>query len=268
MCNKSDRQREFEAGGERGMGRSPVLSVGGLEKAYGRTRVLEGVDLEVGAGEFVVLLGPAGAGKSTLLGAVAGLVAADRGRIAVLGHDLAAHRVTAAAVMGIVFEDGVLDPDRSLVANLLYHSGLHGLDRRRVNATIAAELERLGLGAQRRDAVRVLGPANRRRVELVRALLHEPAILMVDEGSAGLDGEGRRQVLADARAAAVRGMAVIWATHRPDEAGDLDRLAVLDHGRIVFDGNPGDFVVERGAPSLEAADRTLAPRPDDGDEQP
>lgn len=244
------------------MGRSPVFSVEGLEKAFGRARVLEGVDLVVGEGEFVILLGSPGAGKSTLLGVAAGLVAADRGRLTLHGRDVKNLGPAASSNVGIVFEDGVLDLDRSLMANLLYHAGLHGLDRRNVRPAIAAELERLGLTSHAGDPARLLGPTNGRRIELVRALLHGPSLLLVDEGASGLDPEGRRLVLADAHAAADRGTAVLWATHRTDEVADLDRLAVLEHGRIEFLGSPLEFVAEREAPNLEAAYRTLAPRAD------
>src|SRR5687767_14837783 len=120
------------------MDRSPVLSVEGLEKAFGRARVLEGVDLVVERGQFVALLGPAGVGKSTLLETIAGIVPADRGRVTVLGRDLRRRRA-AAEGLGIVFAEPFLDLDRSLVANLLYHAGLQGLDRRGAKEIIGAE---------------------------------------------------------------------------------------------------------------------------------
>lgn len=241
------------------MDRSPVLQVEGLEKAFGRARVLEGVDLLVDGGQFVVLLGPPGSGKSALLGAIAGFVPTDRGGLTVLGRDVRQTR-TANPAVGIVFREPLLDLDRSIVANLHYHAALQGIDRRSAAVIISAELERLALGANGGDPAKVLGPANRRRLDVVRALLHRPRLLLVDSGTANLDAEDGQLVLADARQAAARGTAVLWATDRPEEVRDGDRLAILHHGRIAFAGEPAALVAERNAGSLEAAYKTLTAR--------
>lgn len=233
---------------------SPAVAVTALEKAFARTRALEGVDLVAPPGAFVVLLGPHGAGKSTLLSLVAGLAAPDRGRIAIAGRDVAHSR----GMLGVVLQEPALDLERSLRANLRYQADIHGIDRATGRTRIAAALDRLDLRANESDRVHSLSPANRRRLELARAMLHQPSVLLLDDITSGLDLAGRRALLADARrASSAEHAAVLWATHRVDEVDAGDRLVVLNRGRIAFDGIASDLPARIGQDSIDAAYRAM-----------
>ncbi|MBL0942988.1 MAG: ATP-binding cassette domain-containing protein [Hydrogenophaga sp.] len=221
---------------------APLLQAEGLKKSHGPRPALKGVDLSLQAGELVALLGPNGAGKSTLLQLLTGLFTPDEGRIVVLGHDLARHPDRALAGLGVVFQQSALDLDLSVRANLHFHTDLHGLPRAQANPRIDEGLERLGLQAQARAPVRSLSGGNRRKVELLRALLHRPRVLLMDEATVGLDPASREQLMATVLAlCADHGMAVLWATHLIEEARQAQRLVLLHQGTVRFDGRTADF---------------------------
>src|SRR5262249_61557770 len=155
-------------------------------KTYGPVRAVDGVNLLAKSGEFVALLGPNGAGKTTLFQLLSGLFAADSGRIEVMGHDMARDPVPALARLGIVFQQPTLDLELTVTANLLFHAGLHGIAREVAQPRIERELSRLGLAARAHDKAAQLSGGNRRRIELARALLHEPRLLLMDEPTVGL----------------------------------------------------------------------------------
>lgn len=232
------------------------LDLADVRKSYGTRAALRGVSLTLAPGEFVALLGPNGAGKSTLFQLLTGLFNADAGRIAVCGHDIRRSPVAALAHLGVVFQQPTLDPDLSVTANLRFHARLHGLGRRHADARIAAVLAGAGLGERARDPVRQLSGGNRRKVELARALLHEPALLLMDEATVGLDPASRRQLLDEVLALRASGVAVLWATHLVDEAEAADRVIVLHQGRILATGAPTALTAAAGAASL--ADAFLA----------
>lgn len=232
----------------------PALVVDGVKKSYGATRALDGISLTAHAGEFVALLGPNGAGKSTLFQLLSGLFTADAGRIAVMGHDMARDAVPALAGLGIVFQQPTLDPELSVRANLMFHAGLHGLPRATAQARIGEELARVGLAERADDKARTLSGGNRRRVELVRALLHRPRVLLMDEPTVGLDPASRADLLALMLAMRrEQSIAVLWATHLCDEVVDADRVLVLHRGKLLADTTPAGLVASTGAPSIEAA---------------
>jgi ABC-2 type transport system ATP-binding protein len=232
----------------------PALAVRDVVKSYGRVRALAGVSLTVRAGELVALLGPNGAGKTTLFQLLSGLFLPDDGTIEVMGHDMRRDPVPALAGLGIVFQPQTLDLELSVVGNLLFHAGLHGLPRRSARARIAADLARLELAERAGDPVRLLSGGQRRRVELARALLHEPRLLLMDEPTVGLDPASRRELLALVRRLRdQRALAVLWATHLCDEAALADRVVVLHRGAKLRDAPPAALVAEAGAADLEAA---------------
>jgi len=232
----------------------PALRLVDVVKTYGPIRALAGVSLDAHAGEFIALLGPNGAGKSTLFQLLSGLFTADSGRIEVMGHDMSRDPVPALAGLGIVFQQPTLDLELSVTANLLFHAGLHGMPRATALARIGQELKQLGLGERAHDKTAQLSGGNRRRVELARALLHEPRVLLMDEPTVGLDPASRgdllKQLLAMRRE---RQVAILWATHLCDEVGDADRVIVLHKGKVLADTTPAKLVEASGKATIEEA---------------
>lgn len=223
-----------------------LLSAQDLHKSYaGKSAkpALQGVSLTLQAGEIVALLGPNGAGKSTLLQLLTGLFSPDKGRIEVLGFDLQTQASRALAGLGVVFQQSALDLDLSVQANLLFHTDLHGLSRAQAKPRIAQALEKIGMTAQTHAVVRGLSGGTRRKVELVRALLHRPKVLLMDEATAGLDMESRQQLISSVRALAREdGVAVLWATHLAEEVKVADRLVLLHQGTVRFSGSVEEFM--------------------------
>jgi ABC-2 type transport system ATP-binding protein len=232
----------------------PALLLDNVVKTYGSVRAVDGVSLQAEAGEFIALLGPNGAGKTTLFQLLSGLFTADSGRIEVMGHDMSRDAVPALARLGIVFQQPTLDLELSVTANLLFHAGLHGIPRAVAQGRIAKELARLGLAERAHDKTAQLSGGNRRRVELARALLHEPRLLLMDEPTVGLDPQSRsdlRKLILDMRVE--RSVAVLWATHLCDEVGDADRVIVLHRGKVLVDTTPKQLVATAGTATIEEA---------------
>jgi ABC-2 type transport system ATP-binding protein len=210
--------------------------VEGLRHAFGTRVALHDVSFAVPRGAFAVLLGLNGAGKTTLFSVITRLYRAQAGRIAVLGHPLDVAPLRALAAMGVVFQAPTLDPELTVRQSLRYHAALHGLSVPEADERGAAELARLDLAEAMERPVRALSGGERRRVELARALLHAPRLLLLDEPTAGLDPPGRRAILAHVRALCRdRGLAALWATHLLDEVAAGDRLIVLHRGRVRRD---------------------------------
>jgi ABC-2 type transport system ATP-binding protein len=233
---------------------APALVLEGVVKTYGAIRAVDGVNLEASAGEFIALLGPNGAGKTTLFQLLSGLFVPDAGRIEIMGHDMRRDPVPALALLGIVFQQPTLDLELSVTGNLLFHAGLHGIPRAVAKARIAHELERLGLAERAHDKAAQLSGGNRRRVELARALLHEPRVLLMDEATVGLDPASRSDLLKLMLSLRTeRSVAVLWATHLCDEVSDADRVVVLHRGKVLADTTPARLVAEAGARTIEQA---------------
>lgn len=230
-----------------------LLKLADVRKSYGAREALRGVSLAVGRGEFVALLGPNGAGKSTLFQLLTGLFNADAGRIEVCGHDIRHDAVAALAAIGVVFQQSTLDLDLGVAANLKFHAALHGLGGARARERVADALGRLGLTERANDPVRELSGGNRRKVELARALVHEPAVLLMDEATVGLDPASRRQLLDEVLALRARGVGVLWATHLVDEAEAADRVIVLHRGQILAEGRPQALAAQAGTATLADA---------------
>jgi ABC-2 type transport system ATP-binding protein len=231
-----------------------ALLLDNVVKTYGAIRAVDGVSFAASAGEFIALLGPNGAGKSTLFQLLSGLFVPDSGRIEVMGHDMRRDPVPALAMLGIVFQQPTLDLELSVTGNLLFHAGLHGIPRAVARPRIEKELARLGLAERAHDTAGQLSGGNRRRLELARALLHEPRVLLMDEATVGLDPGSRGELLKLILSLrAERSVAVLWATHLCDEVPNADRVIVLHRGKVRADTTPAGFVANAGMATVEQA---------------
>src|SRR3984957_14216313 len=234
--------------------RTPALLIDGVVKTYGAIRAVDGVSLAAKPGEFIALLGPNGAGKTTLFQLLGGFVVPDAGRIEIMGQDMLHNPVPALAKLGIVFQQPTLDLELTVTGNLLFHAGLHGIPRAVAKSRIESELARLGLAKRAHDKTAQLSGGNRRRVELARALLHEPRVLLMDEATVGLDPASLSDLLKLILTMRTeRSVAVLWATHLCDEVPEADRVIVLHRGKVVADTTPVQFVKSAGAATIEQA---------------
>ena len=230
----------------------PLLIAQDLHKSYAGKDALKGVSLTLAAGGMTALLGPNGAGKSTLMQLLTGLFNPDAGRISVMGHAMHTHPARALAHLGVVFQQSALDLDLSVRANLLYHADLHGMPRLAAQAQMDRLLPILGLAEHAGTVTRQLSGGNRRKVELVRALMHRPRVLLMDEATVGLDPASRHQLLSTVRELCHReGMAVLWATHLIEEVKVANQLLLLDKGQVRFDGTMEAFISAAETPDFE-----------------
>jgi ABC-2 type transport system ATP-binding protein len=239
----------------------PALVARDLSYRYGRRPALERVSFQVQPGRFTALLGPNGAGKTTLFSLATRLLEPPAGAVTILGLDLVAAGSRALAEVGVVFQLPTLDLDLTVAQNLAYFAALQGLDRKTAAERIDRELTALGMGGSRTERVRTLSSGQRRRIEIARALLHRPRLLLLDEPTVGLDIPTRRGIVDHAHTlAAEAGVAVLWATHLIDEIRDDDHLIVLDKGRVVASGEAQAVVLRTASSNLgEAFDKLTAP---------
>lgn len=236
----------------------PALLVDQVSLSYGPKLALDRVSFEVFRGECVILLGPNGAGKSSLFSLITRLYDSREGSIDIAGFPLKRNSSKALSQMGVVFQQSTLDMDLSVESNLLYHADLHGLSRKQAKIRLQEELERQGMYDRRHEKARQLNGGHRRRVEIARALLHQPALLLLDEPTVGLDMPSRKAIVDYVHSLATEhGIAVLWATHLVDEIFDTDRLILLHKGRIRFQGLVPQLLQEAGAPSIATAFQQL-----------
>lgn len=232
----------------------PALLIERISKSYGNIRALDDVSFSVQAGEFFALLGPNGAGKTTLFQLLTGLFVSDSGRILVSGLDIHSQTIQALEHIGVVFQQATLDLDLTVRSNLEFHSSLRGMDRHQTRQRINVELDRLGIAPSADQVCRNLSGGNRRKVELARALLHNPKILLMDEATVGLDPASRKMLVAYVRELCKqRQISVLWTTHLVDEVDNADQVLVLHKGRVQEQGTPNELVAKSGAETLTDA---------------
>jgi ABC-2 type transport system ATP-binding protein len=233
---------------------SAALLVKGVSHSYGSRKALDDVSFTVAAGNFTALLGLNGAGKSTLFSIVTRLFALQAGRIRIFGHDVEQESGAALRCMGVVFQPRTLDLDLSVTQNLLYHAALHGISRREARMRSEELLSRTGLSERHNSKVRDLSGGQMRRLEIARALLHRPHLLLLDEATVGLDVKARAEILAHVRNLVTeQGIGVLWATHLLDEIDPSDSLVVLHQGRVLAEGKVASIVGKTGAGDLHSA---------------
>lgn len=229
-----------------------MLSVQHISKRYGKRPALIDLNLEVASGEFCALLGPNGAGKSTLFQLLTGLFRPDSGDISVGGYSIQTHPTRVLAQLGVVFQQPALDLNLTVRSNLLFHAALHGIARAEAVQRMELECARMGLAADLGRAASELSGGNRRKVELVRALMHQPRVLLMDEATVGLDPKSRQDLMKAVRGAVQeRACCVLWATHWVEEVAEADKVLILHRGKRLAYGAPAQVCRQLGAGSLE-----------------
>ncbi len=236
-----------------------ALAVEHVSHAYGPRKALDDVSFEVAPATFAVLIGLNGAGKSTLFSIITHLYAARGGSVSVFGFDVGRQSGAALARIGVVFQSRTLDLDLTVDQNLRYQAALHGVAGGEARARGTALLERVGLADRAQDRVRELSGGQMRRVEIARALLHRPRLLLLDEPTAGLDVKARADILALTRGlVATEGVSVLWTTHLVDEVKADDCVIVLHEGRVVAADRAEAVMAAAGARTIGDAFAKLA----------
>jgi ABC-2 type transport system ATP-binding protein len=231
-----------------------ALQVENLGHAYGERRALNSVSFAIPAGQLTVLLGPNGAGKSTLFALVTRLYDAREGKIEVFGNGLSIASGEALRRLGVVFQSRTVDMDLTVMQNLVYHAALHGISGKAARTRATELLEWFDLSTRHNDKVRSLSGGQVRRVEIARALLHRPRLLLLDEATVGLDIRSRSDIIGHVRRlVAEENIGVLWSTHLIEEVAPQDSVVILHQGRVLAQGAVGDVVRASGAADIKAA---------------
>jgi len=226
---------------------SGAIEARALGFSYGDREALSDVTFSIARGEIFGFLGPNGGGKTTLFKLLSTLAPIQSGSAQLFGQDLAGETVAVRRRLGVVFQHPSLDGKLTVGENLAAHGHLYGIYGKRLRERSAAMLERLGLSARARDRVETLSGGLQRRVELAKALLHEPALLLLDEPSTGLDPAARREFwnyLQHLREH--EGVTIVLTTHYMEEAERCDRIGILHQGKLVAIAPPGELKSEVG----------------------
>jgi len=222
-----------------------ILSIRNVSHAYGRQTAVDNVSFDVEYGRITMLLGRNGAGKTTLFSLIVRLLALQQGEIRIDGESIREAGAGQARKVGIVFQQPAIDLDLSVRQNLTYYGRLLGLASSERERRMKDELARLGLKSRGDEKVRVLNGGHRRRVEIARALIAKPALLLLDEPTVGLDPSTRRNLVAFLHDLAQKdGTGILWATHLVDEIWPEDEVVVMSNGRIAARGTPQQIMSE------------------------
>ncbi len=231
-----------------------ALELAGLNFSYAKKQVLHDLTFKVEAGQCCILLGPNGAGKSTLFSLITRLYAHKQGDIKLAGFDIQKQPLKALAQLGVVFQQTTLDLDLTVQQNLRYHAALQGIGRKKAGLGIQEQLERLGMYERRTEVVRQLNGGHRRRVEIARALMHKPSVLLLDEPTVGLDVPSRQAIVEHMHQLSQdSNLAVLWATHLMDEIYPTDKIVVIHQGKLKAQGQMAEVIQQAQAEDINDA---------------
>ena len=215
-----------------------VLKVENLSHFYGKCQALNNLSFELPSPLIYGFLGPNGSGKSTLFNILSTLLTPSQGHVTIHGVDLIKFPQSTRSKIGVVFQTPSLDKKLTIYENLKYQGHLYGLRGAHLNHKIDLLLNTIGLEERQKDLVEKLSGGLKRRVEIAKALLGEPHILILDEPSTGLDPSARINMWKYLQGLNLRGVAILLTTHLMDEADKCDQLFILDQGHIVSHGTP------------------------------
>ena len=222
---------------------SIVLAAADLTKRYGSFTAVDGISFEVCEGECFGFLGPNGAGKTTTMRMITNHVPVTEGSLTVLGMEVMANAREVKSRIGVVPQDNNLDTDLRVLENLLVYSRYHGIDRKTALERAGELLGFFQLAEHAQSPIDRLSGGMQRRLLIVRGLINEPELLILDEPTTGLDPQARHVIWQQLRALKSKGVTLVLSTHYMEEAERLcDRLVILDHGRILVEGSPKDLI--------------------------
>ncbi|HTS27421.1 MAG TPA: ATP-binding cassette domain-containing protein [Bryobacteraceae bacterium] len=232
-----------------------MIHVNGLVQRFGELTAVDGISFDVRAGEIFAFLGPNGAGKTTTIKMLTTLLRPTSGKLEIDGLNPATHAHEVRKRFGIVFQDPSLDGDMTAYENMEMHAVFYHVPRRERGERIERLLRIFELWERRNDLVKLFSGGMKRRLEIARGLLHTPKILFLDEPTLGLDPQTRNQLWTHVKNLnQTEGVTVFLTTHYMDEAERVaQRIAIIDHGKIVAQGSPQELKLQTGKDSLEEA---------------
>ena len=220
-----------------------AIEVYQLKKSFGDLQAVQGASFSAQAGEVLSLLGPNGAGKSTTISMLSGLLAPTSGEACIMGHSVTKEPEAAKRSLGVVPQDIALYPDLSARENLVFWGKMYGLRGAELKSRVDEVLDVIGLADRQKDHVGKFSGGMKRRVNIGAALLHKPAVVIMDEPTVGIDPQSRRHILDNVKELNRKGMTVLYTTHYMEEAAELSHhIAIMDKGKVIAHGTHDELI--------------------------